>query len=538
MFFSFVNFFIGWNFFYFNFFFFFNLIPPVELGNFATPGFPSSLDTNWHKIHPKQISCQFTGGDESAWSRTSFDVAFFDDKKVTDTEEVTLCSIWTFETECYEHWYLSTDITHIRRPVHAKLNDCLAEVASGNLSGSRLPDETYPDPECYWLKKFSVPKKVIHLEKIKIHFDYYTNSLVDHRLLNGRCNTKFCEGISDNVLIIRNSDYEDHCNSWKKEKVFISDHMIKVVSSEVEFYLDQTCDLTFCGKVGKRLSHGLFLHVPDTSAYWALKRTTPCYGADATVSSDPVVSRELKLEGDREGFTAFQDCLEAKDMVVLTGQVTPHLLSQLAPLRTSYLKGNIYRFINGSLQVATGRYRPLDGYPPASPQGCLIGDKVQRCFSFSSWVFNEDQPQKIPLQFRNKTTLLINGIVLSHRGEFSYPSNWRWINVQNHELDQINPYPIKHFVEDHPIFQRESLSEVKNVQQRKHFNISDLFTGSWYRKMIWSFIFILVGVVIIIILYKIIKCIPWRKTYTTMAEFRADRTPSTSGTPSKPNTSF
>lgn len=513
---------------------FLSLISPVQSGSYVRPGFPFLKMTNWHNIHPKQISCQFTGGDASTYSTTTYNVAFFDNQKVVDSEEVTLCSIWTFETECYEHWYLSTDIAHIRRPMHARLNDCVTEIANGEISVSRLPDENYPDPECYWLKKYTTSRKVVHLEKIKIHFDYYTNSLVDHRLLTGKCNKKYCEGTSDNVLIVRHEDYESHCNSWKKEKVHISDHMIKVSGSNVEYYIEQTCDLTFCGKMGKRLSHGLFIHVPDTSAYWALKRTVSCHGADATVSSNPVISRELNLEGDKEGFMAYRDCLEAKDMIVISGQVTSHLLSQIAPMRAWYLKGDVYRFANNSLQVATGSYRAMDEYPPTSPRGCLKGGGQVRCFSFSSWVFDALEPQPIPPYLKNKTTLLINGIILSQRGEFSYPSNWRWIQIQNRELEQLDPFPIKHFVDDHPVFQKESLSEIKNVQETKHFSITDLFSGSWYRKLIWSVIFILSGIAVIVILYKIILCIPWSKTYKSAAELRVDRLSSSQILPNKP----
>lgn len=499
------------------------LVKESQSGSYVSPGFPTSIDTPWHDIHPKQINCQFTGGDASSYSKDNYIVNFFDEKKVVDKEEVTLCSVWIFETECYEHWYLTTDITHVRRPIHANLNDCITEISSNQLSISDIPDESYPDPECYWLRKYTATKRIVHLQKITIHFDHYTNAIIDHRLLGGKCDQKYCKGTSDHALIIRDSDQMKHCSNWKREYVYISDRMIKVHGSGVEYYIDHVCDLKFCGRIGKRLSHGLFMEVPDISAHWALKRTHPCSGSDTAVASDPTVARELNLEGDKEGYEAYKSCLEAKDVIVVTNKVTAHLLSQITPVRAFYQKGDIYRFFDGKLQAATGRYRALESYPPSASQGCLKGDQTIKCFSFKDWIFNKGAPQEIPKEFENKSSLLINGITLSSTGVFSYPSNWKWIQIQNHELEQMDPAPIRHFVDDHPIFVQKGVPEVKTVQTKKHFNITDLFSGAWYRKLVWSIIFIIIILFLILILYKMISVCCCRKEYASTAELRIDR---------------
>ncbi|DAZ87756.1 TPA_asm: G protein [Sphaeridiorhabdovirus 2] len=472
---------------------------------YLLPGFPSSLLTPWHRITPTQINCRFSGHDASTYSTNYYDVELFSVDKVKSEEKVYLCSAWELVTSCYEHWYFTSEVIHIKRPATLSVSECKGVIAQGLLRFTDLPTDPYPDPNCYWLRTVDTIKRVIHVQEIELNFDFYTNSLVDNRLLTGFCSQEVCKGTSENFLIIRKPDYKEHCDHWVKKKVKISEHMIQFEDSKEDYFVSSQCDLKFCGKVGKRIGHGLFISVPDGSANWALARTSTCPTGSVNVSSSPMTVLKLNFDIEKIAYDAYQECMLARDIIISTGRVTPHLLAQIAPLKSGYVTGEIYRYVNGSLEVSTGQYRTISLYPDNSDRGCLKGDTETRCFDFKGWVFNGTEPPQVPYLLRTRGAMLINGITLLEGGTFVYPSNWKWINTVSQETTRLEPGIIKPLTPDHPVLSQKAYPTQRRVQSFKSFNISALFDGKWYHKFVWSLIFILCSLLSTFLIYFLFK---------------------------------
>ncbi|DAZ87960.1 TPA_asm: G protein [Psilorhabdovirus 2] len=484
----------------------------LKIGNKL--GLPTRLLTKWHPINPRQISCHYSDYDSAKWHGGEHVVYLFSADKVESHEKVKLCSAWELVTSCYEHWYFSTDVVHTRRPVKIEPSECLSAWRSNEASLDDLPSDDFPDPSCYWLKTQDATKRVIHMQEIEMRFDYYSNAIVDDRLVNGKCQTHFCYGAQDNFIIIRTPNYQSKCDHWVRRNVMISDHSLKFVDTDGLMYVSSKCDIEFCGHRGKRIGYGLFVAVPSESRIAALSEAPLCSVDKGLIAESPSRVLALSVDNDRAAFDAYQRCLTSRDIIISTQQVTPHMLAQIAPLRSSGTVGEIYRFKNNTLEVATGVYSSVKNFTDDSTKGCAIVDDAdtysRRCFNFKTWIYDSETFPVIPGSVRNAAAMLTNGLTVNQHGQFAFPPYLRWIHVLSIESMQLLPGDIEPIHSEHPVFVRKPSTTVHRVQSAKHFDLSALWNGRWYHKLTWGFIILLLIIITFVALWFILKFIRLR----------------------------
>ncbi|QPO14164.1 G protein [Eptesicus fuscus rhabdovirus] len=457
-------------------------------------------------INFDQLECHVSIQDSTkVWSE-KISAYFFTADRLDPSEKTLLCTGWEYVTRCYEYWYGGVDVTHIRRPAKPDLAKCTETYAQNTIFPDEQAADEYSPPECHWLRSHDVVKKVNHAHTVYLKYDFYDRKVKDERLVAGECEADICPCVATNQVIFRPEIKHPECSQWKQDMIQYRGHEVWASSEDAYYILKRSCDVKLCGRVGKIVDPGIFISLDKEQEIGPFAKTIPCANdVNVTTAFTALIhQQELYRETD---LLFYEQCMSALDLAKSTHKVTLHMYQALSPSIANGRIGPVYSLRDGKLYAGLAQYQAIQYVLEDTKGACVSINSLRYCLARDKDLFVPTSGFELRRVGEKGIVPLTNGIYMDSKNMIHYPTKWGILSTRiNVDANYTLPH-VPHFTVDHKIFRKDVVEESQKPAGVKHFEISNLFSGSTSKIITYSVVIFLFCLTLLLG----VCCIPWAR---------------------------
>ncbi|UXL90870.1 MAG: matrix protein [Alxa tick rhabdovirus] len=295
-----------------------------------------------------------------------------------------VCIGLRYVTHCSEGFFGTKTITKRIEKVVPTIHLCTNSIDEHN-QGKYVPPYFLAE-SCTWMSENEVSKEFFLIEPHAVTFDPYTVGFVDPLLLDDVCTETFCRTEHENTFWFSPIDPIEHCSQYEPEGVLIytnrtddKQHWIRF--RELFFYsLRGSCEMTYCGKRGLRLSNGMFFGGFTELFYNHYGKCSSNLEIKITTQKTELEMLEEEIQEDRDRL----DCLNALNQMRISNQTSYLLLSYMDPHVET--KAPVYRLRNGILEKAMAQWVGFVKFHLDYPSGWIGSTRTGKNLLYKWWV--------------------------------------------------------------------------------------------------------------------------------------------------------
>ncbi|KAL7677369.1 hypothetical protein ACOME3_003606 [Neoechinorhynchus agilis] len=410
--------------------------------SFYKVGIPVKVVERWNVINPVDIRCRGPVQVEQTESDfTSIGYIYNGDLSL-NTEEVDIYEKLQVRTSCFTNLFGSVNIEKALTPMELRV-----EELKGKLGTAFFQEHlTYPAPVCSWLRTVNQVDTVYLRQSRQWPFEYRRNVLRSPYLLNDMCGQEYCETKQKHALVHR-TNHRKRCDDFVKVNISVFLGSIMINDGILNLPFSQSCCIDFCGHRGPLTDYGTFIALEDSDLanHYCRTRCDDSAGLNADLANKVVLNTFVYFEE----LSRYTNCMQSRDLMILTNKTTPNGIGNLVPSYHSRLD-YAYRVKDSLLYRAMVQYAPFSQIVENENKLC-VEDRSSNylyCYNRSTFLFDRLVfPSDLGRYQLNPDDQLelINGLYMGPSGRITIPHSWQRMPVKEAFGTFVNIKWVEHY---------------------------------------------------------------------------------------------
>lgn len=327
---------------------------------------PVSVVTPWKSISPESVDCKTSvprAGLELTPEHKYVETKRWSPHVTAPTSGYT-CSHIQKRTTCSRSFFGYDSIKKETRTSLPSAQAC--REAFQKFRENHLEELEYPYPTCHWLGDDVSESNGIKITLVPVEYNPFSGKYTDHILAGGVCDSVPCMVADRSGYWFNSSAPIGECFPDPAIKIFFVDGN-DTLTSKTEFVslslqarsFKGACKAKYCGLDGFLLNTNEWIEYGRqfSNRFSSANAIRDCYNTSksyAYLTTQAIIGQVL---GSSQSDALLAECRKVKDKLMLGEPISRTDLQLFAP--ESEGRGPVYRFFNGSLQVATAKYESL-----------------------------------------------------------------------------------------------------------------------------------------------------------------------------------
>ncbi|AMK38067.1 glycoprotein [Merida virus] len=327
---------------------------------------PTGVVTPWKSISPESVDCK------ASVPRLGLELTpehkFVETKRwsphVTAPTSGYTCSLIQKRTTCSRSFF---GYDGIKKETKISLPSAQAcREAFQRFRENHLEEIEHPYPTCHWLGDDTAEAKGLKISLVPVEYNPFSGKYTDHILAGGVCDSVPCMVADRSGYWFNSSEPVGECFPDPAIKIFFVDRN-DTLTPKTEFVslslqarsFKGACKAKYCGLDGFLLNTNEWIENSRSfsNRYSSTSAIRDCYNMSksyAYLTTQAIIGQVL---GSSQSDALLAECRKVKDKLMLGEPISRTDLQLFSP--ESEGRGPVYRFFNGSLQVATAKYESL-----------------------------------------------------------------------------------------------------------------------------------------------------------------------------------